>query len=395
MPLSQNNQLLADRLESISSLDNRYEQIKLVNFDSVSDEKRGCFSLVFRAYDRIEGKFVALKFFDISPSAFLTDYRRQAFCREHEILQTLLGKERCLQLESALNVFELTVDSPTGPFTMPCQYFAVEWVDEDIDEFFLQNYLFDPVQKLKLFNEIVLGIEALHRHEVFHRDIKCDNLRAYQKALERVVIAIDLGTAARASSKYLQDAYTLPVGARGYASPEALCGLAGHRLLAPSTDKYALGCLLFELFNKDYCYYALRARNHYYDPTLFAMGSFVQGSNNENEQLSKWKIALMKHSAGFNPVVIDGFGSDIPRGIAFILNEVTQGLTNVDFSKRPKLEWVRKRIWTAIAVLQNNKLYQHKVKIEKEMRRRRKEKLAQKEIKLRKYLSKKGGCNVN
>ncbi len=54
MPLSDNSLHLVKELESLQSLDNRYENIKLVNFNSASDAKRGCFSLVFRAFDRIE-----------------------------------------------------------------------------------------------------------------------------------------------------------------------------------------------------------------------------------------------------------------------------------------------------------------------------------------------------
>jgi serine/threonine protein kinase len=386
MSLSQNSQLLVEKLEKMPLLDDRFENIRLVNFDSVSDQRRGCFSLVFSAFDRAGNKTVALKFFDINPVLMVNQYRLNAFNREHEILQTLSSRERCLQLESALSIFNLSVDTPGGQFTLPCQYFAVEWIDEDIDKYFLLNDQYDPILKLKLFNEIVLAIEALHRYEVFHRDIKSDNLRSYQNALARIVVAIDLGTAARISSGYIQSDYIGSVGAPAYAAPEALCGLAGHRLLAPYTDQYALGCLLFELFNKDYYFRAVRARNPHYDFFLSAMGGYVNGEKDEENQLIKWKSAIRKHAAGFSQVVIDGEGSDVHRGIASLINYTANGLTNVDFSKRPKLELVRKQVWTAIRILENEKMCQHKVRLSKEMRRKRKEKLIQREIRLRKYL---------
>lgn len=137
MPLSPNSQLLVDHLENMPLLDGRFEQIKLVNFDNITDEKRGCFSLVFRAFDITENKTVALKFFDVDPALMYNDYRRKAFCREHEILQILSNKDRCLQLESALSIFNFSIDTSAGSFTLACQYFAVEWIDEDIDKYFL------------------------------------------------------------------------------------------------------------------------------------------------------------------------------------------------------------------------------------------------------------------
>jgi serine/threonine protein kinase len=396
MPLSDNSKLLVEKLESTPLLDGRFEQIKLVNFDSVSDNKRGCFSLVFRAYDRANEKVVALKFYDISPDWMFDNYRRKAFDREHEILQTLLSKERCLQLKSALSTFNLIVNIPSQPsITLPCRYFAVDWIENDIDDYFFLGKGHNTIEKLKLFNEIVLSIEALHRHEVFHRDIKYDNLRAYQKALTRIVVAIDLGTAARVASGYIQSTYAHPVGAPGYAGPEARCGLAGNRIIAPYTDKYALGCLLFELFNKNYCFHTIRQRNPHLDTYLHAMALQVNGERSEIEQLKKWKIAINQYGAGIYPIEINTAGSHIPNVIACLLNDIMNKLINVDFSRRPKLEWVRNRIWIAIRVLENEKIYQHKLKNTKENRLRRKEKLAQKEIRLRKHLDLKGSPYVN
>ncbi len=317
----------------------------------------------------------------------LDSYRLNAFTREHDILQTLLNKERCLQLESALNTYQLTLNLPGHVgFTLPCQYFVVEWIDNDIDDYFFLGKNCETIDKLKLFNEIVLAVEALHRHEVFHRDIKSDNLRAYKKALMRIVVAIDLGTAARISSGYIQDSYKHSVGAPGYASPEALCGLAAHRVLAPYTDRYALGCLLYELFNNDYFYRANRIRNPHFDLYLNAMASTVVGVKTEDEQLKKWKTSLNTYRGCSYAIEINNAGSDIPKGIEYILNNLLNKLTSFDYSKRPKLDCVRNTIWTAIRVMENQKHCQRKARIARERRLKRKENIKLKEIKLRKYL---------
>ena len=87
MPLSHNSQLLVDTLEAMPLLDGRFEKIKLVNFDSFTDQKRGCFSLVFSAHDVVDDAHVAQKFYDIDPLAMNDSYPRNAYRREHEILQ--------------------------------------------------------------------------------------------------------------------------------------------------------------------------------------------------------------------------------------------------------------------------------------------------------------------
>lgn len=387
MPLHPNNELLVKTVEAMGLLDNRYEQMKFVNYDSVSDQKRGCFSLVFRAFDRLNQKTVALKFYDIDPQRMMDVYRQKAFQREHEILSVLLNKKRCLQLASALSTFQLELQiSNVATVTIPCQYFAIEWIDDDIDEYFLANGTFTHVQKLRMFNDIVLAVASLHRFEIYHRDIKADNLRAYKDALERIVVAIDLGTAAIISSGHLTNSYTHSVGAPIYAASEARCGLAGNRFLAPFTDKYALGCLLYELFNPDYFYRELTRHHPNYETTLSAMSSFLLGAKNEQDQLDKWKIAVAKIGHSIAPLSIDGPGNTIPLGIVDLLNELLAGLTHINYSKRPTLDWTRQKIHAAIKVLENSKAYQHKLEIAKTRRLRRQDNADRAQARLSSYL---------
>jgi hypothetical protein len=131
-----NSQLLIDTLEKATLFENRYERLKWVNIDSKNHGKRGCFSLVFKAFDRVDAREVALKFFDIHPALMLDEYRRGAFRREHALLQSLIGKERYLQVASSFNKFDLNVNAGGVELTIPCEYFAVEWLDVEIDEYF-------------------------------------------------------------------------------------------------------------------------------------------------------------------------------------------------------------------------------------------------------------------
>lgn len=379
MPLHANSELLRQTLEAESLLDGRFSNLKLVNV-SAAGVKRGCFSLVFKAYDVAAGKHVALKFFDLDPAWSLDSYRTAAFRREHEILQTLLGNERCLQLASPFSIYTLLHEvSGVKDVEIRCPYFAIDWLEEDIDKYFLEQETVEAAVKLKLFNEIVLAVESLQAHKVFHRDLKADNLRAFQGALKKIVVAIDLGTAARYDSGCIGAPYAHTAGAPAYSSPEAMCGLTANRILAPFNDSYALGCLLYEMFNPNYFYAAVRDLNPHLDVRFAGMAGFLQHGVDEKTQFEDWKVALSKYSPGVSTVPINGVGSTVPPGVAPLLNEILEALTNVDFRKRRfGTRWVRQRLQSAIKVLENEALYQRRLAQVKEQRRKRLEVVAQK-----------------
>lgn len=377
-PISANSLFLINSLEALPLLDGRYKDIKSASYDYSTGIKRGCFSLVFSAFDVIEEKKVAIKFYDISPDNLRRLYRQESFRREQQVLHALLGKDRCLQLQSALKNYELT--APVG-LTIPCEYFVVDWLEGQIDHFFEEQHIFSAVEKLRLFNEIVLAIEALHRHTVFHRDIKPDNLRAYMRALKQIVIAIDLGTAALWASSLALDEYVSQVGAVGYAPPEAICFFAGDREIAPYADVYALGCLLYELFNMDHFFTALRKLNVHYDMFLAAMYSKISAEPDHALRIAIWKQEIQKIGKSIVTPPIDGVGSSVPEGIAFLLNRILADLVDTDFRRRKSFEHVRRLIWSAIKALENEKDYQLRLARAREWRRAREEKVRRREAK--------------
>lgn len=380
--LDPNNRLLIERLEATPLLDGRFRNIRVVNCNLATGTKRGCFSVVFRADDVIEGKVVALKFYDVSPASLNDEYRLSAFRRESAILEALLTADRCLQLVAGLKSYPLAVDVPNyGVIELPCQYFAVEWLDTQVDEYFLAQQDVSAIEKLRLFNEIILAVEALHRREIFHRDLKADNLRATTDATRRMVVAIDLGTAARLDSAFSRVAYGGPVGAQGYAPPEAICGLAGNRRIAPLSDVYALGCLLFELFNPDHFYYATRSANAQLELRLAAMRLYVTEHRDDDLQLGQWQKALQAFGQGIAPVRLDGPASTLPMGIASLLNEVLSRLTDFNYSRRVGcLPWARRVVWTAIRVLENENEYQRRLAEVKRRRQWREERAARRRL---------------
>lgn len=381
-----NSSYLIQHLEALPLLDGRYRDIKVMSINRATGVRRGCFSLVFRAFDELEDQFVALKFFDIAPDNLRMIYRREAFRREHAVLQALMSKERCLQLASSLKHFDIPLPG-SGGAEVPCEYFAVEWIDQEIDHYFLEQQTFGALEKLRLFNEIVLAVEALHRHTVFHRDVKADNLRAYTKALKRIVVAIDLGTAALWDSPAALDEYSCQVGHQAYSPPEAICYFAGDREIAPFSDVYALGCLLYELFNLESFFVAQRQVNANYDMFVAAMYTKIGAATTPDMRLEVWKTEVNKICKSIVSPPIDGIGSSVPEGIASVLNPVVALLTHADFRQRPKLEVVRRRIWAAIRALENEREYQFRLAQARDRRKKREEKVRRREARLLTALS--------
>jgi serine/threonine protein kinase len=387
--MSDNRSQLIQTIQALPLLDGRYENIKCVNFDPVAVAKRGCFSIVFRAHDVLENRDVALKFFDIDPSNLVRIYRRQAFEREHQLLQELQSRDRCLQLTAGRSVFNLSGTGPGGAgLTIPCEYFAVEWIDDQVDEYFERQQDFSAIDKLNLFNEIVLAVQALHRQNVFHRDLKPDNLRSYQKNSKRVVVAIDLGTAALCSSAAIQPDYVHPVGAPAYSPLEAFCHLAGERDVAFCADHYALGCMLYQLFNFDLFARAYLNRNPHYHFVLAAMEHLLRGAPTVEEKVRRWRQHIGSNSSGLSCPPIDGVGSSLPKGVAPLLNPLLVALTMPDFSKRTKdLDRVRRTIWSAIRSLENEQDYQRRLKAMRDRRKRREEKARQRDERLNRLIT--------
>lgn len=377
MALSSNSIHLVHTLESLPVLDGRYTNLTCVNVNLATGDTRGVLSLVFQAFDQVDQRTVALKFYDIAPTKVFDQYRVDSFRREHSILQTLLGVRRCLQVASAFSIFRLLVPQPGGvPLEIPCPYFAVEWIEEDIDIYFENQDTCDAVEKLILFKDIVLSVEALHRNNVHHRDLKKDNLRASIEPDNRIVVAIDLGTAARLESPPLRPDYDAgSVGAPAYTSPEGICGLAGVREIARFTDIYALGCLLFELFNRDLFIRELLVRNPNYQAVVTVLGLAIAGGTNSSEKLNRWHSALKKHGLGVTPASILATHNSAPNAVAPMLDQLVMQMTKIDYRDRPRtLEYVRRRIESAITCLRNDRACRLRVATNKA---RRAERIAQ------------------
>lgn len=108
---------------------------------------------------------------------------------------------------------------------------------------FLKNSL-SPLPEnivMKLFVQVLLGVEYLHKKQIIHRDIKAMNI--FLKPGLKVKIG-DLGIARHLNSSYFASTV---VGTPFYLSPE----LCQERPYNYKSDIWALGCLLYELCSRE------------------------------------------------------------------------------------------------------------------------------------------------
>jgi len=359
--------LLIEALEALPLLEGRFSNIKCVNYSGPSHEKKGLFSLVFSCHDQEQHRPAALKFFD--PEYLADIYRLRCFEREPTVLTRMFGKKRCLQLMQEVKLFDLKVAVAGGyEITLHCNYFAIEWMNEDVEDYFLNQQSHAAHTKLLAFRRIVLATEALHRLGVFHRDLKPENLRAELVRNEQMIKAIDMGTAAMYDVQSLLSDYKGAVGDRRYSSPEACCGLAGDRRLARYSDYYALGCMLFELFNQDYFYIAQRRMSDF-ATVLAAIAIDLNMKDTAEEKYRAWLENVRRFKHAIVVPNIGEAGSSAPRCICAELNYILRKLVSLDMADRvDDLEWVRARVTSAIHVLKAHQLEKERIA---ERRRRR------------------------
>ena len=285
--------------------------------------------------------------------------------------------------------------------TLTCVYFAMEWLDGDIETYFIRQDEYDALVKIALFRGIVLGVFRLHREQIAHRDIKYDNLRQITAMGERVtVVPIDLGTAIDLASAPIgtPSDYDHPVGASAFSPLEAHLGLGHLRDLAKATDTYALGCLLHDLFNLDYHFMRL-----WNDPGFLSCHgackahlSKLRIGHPRGNELSEYRrvLGLTKHQVTLPS--IDSDDACVPDAAREQLNRLLARLTDVDYSKRESdLNKILRTLDTAANSLGQVLMQEHRRRIRDHRRTQREQKIRNRQARLDQFERAQGQSGVS
>jgi len=385
-----NRNFVVNEFTKTKLLNGRYENIRCVNWPpNPGEDKKGFFSLVFKATDTTTGRDVAIKVLD--PCHLGDVYRLDCFNREPSILKQLLGKRRCLQLVEEMNYHPIKVNLALGAtFDIQCGYFVAEWLNYDIEDYFQNHDSFDAKLKLVVFRNVVSAVEAIHNCNVFHRDLKPDNMKADSLDLSnRIIVIIDFGTAAQYASGKLLKEYDFQVGANTYSAPETFLGFAGERELAKFTDIYALGCMLYELFNDSLFFHDLLTMTNY-GLVMTSLGYKISTCKTMEEKVKCYHQEIALLSKMVIPPDIAGISSAVPLPISNIVRHLFNGLVKFDFKDRLRsFENIRSRIDVAVKILDDHEHQQRVIERKKLYKQKTIEKLQRKETRLNAFVDKK------
>lgn len=393
-----NRLALINSLKGSPILEERFVVEEVINCDPATGDHisgKGCLSVLFKGTDNKTGNRIAIKFFDPDFNGFDRSYREKLFEREVELLDKVFNKKRCLQKVSDIFSHSISAKDPSsGTWTFECFYFVIEWLEEGIDEYFYQQENYETDMKLCLFRNMALSVFSMHDDDIFHRDLKSDNFRKALRKNNELVVAIDYGTAARLDSKNLGNMtnYDHSPGTPMVAPLEAHCGLSWIRNIGKHYDYYALGCLLYDLFNIEHFAEAIsrdlgfaRAYAHCRTAMLAKIGAVKYKT--VEEVLDDWTVLLSPYKAGVSIPDILGSGGSVPLSIRGHLNKLLSELTAIDFRDRlrDKNKIIRK-IDICVKIIENSIKEKHRRKQKIIMKQNHEVKLLERQDKARKYL---------
>jgi serine/threonine protein kinase len=120
-------------------------------------------------------------------------------------------------------------------------YIVMELADQTLEQYIDTVYMTEA-QVMRIINDILLGVDALHLRGILHRDIKPQNILVFKSGAEVVCKLADFDAACRYSLNGKR--ISTNVGTMWYRAPELLLGMDTY---TTSPDVWAVGCIMYEL----------------------------------------------------------------------------------------------------------------------------------------------------
>src|SRR5262245_10990894 len=186
---------------------------------------------VYRARHQFIGRDVALKFLD--PSLTKNERLRKRF----------LGEARAANQINHEHIIDITDFGETehGVVYMVMEYLEGHSLEEELGE----KGPIEIRRAVRIALQVALGLGRAHELGVVHRDIKPGNIHLSRKRMDRdFVKVLDFGVA-RIEHDARITGQNMIVGTPEYIAPEQIRSQAP----TPSSDMYALGCVMLEMLN--------------------------------------------------------------------------------------------------------------------------------------------------
>lgn len=196
----------------------------------------GSFGKVYKAYDTVLDKFVALKVAE----QLEVDGKKFILADEFKALADLKDNKNIAKYEQLF-----TFSSPQGIF----DYAIMQYYPDGNLSQLIKNQILTPKQKESVATQLMNGIEFLHQNKVVHRDLKPSNILIHNRILpsekEYIPKITDFGLSKKTEQqKDNHFTNSFAAGTYAYSSPEQLRG----EPLQFNTDWWAYGVIVYEIF---------------------------------------------------------------------------------------------------------------------------------------------------
>ncbi len=209
-----------------------YEEFrKQYNYDVRTDRLgAGGFGSVFKAWDNIRDRSVALKIAEVKPG-----YENRRLKNEVELIRKLPVHPNIAYYEGECHTF----DSPTGEV----DYAIMQYYEEgDLSKLLKANAL-TSAQKTSVLTQILNGLDFLHAEGIIHRDLKPQNILIAKRRGEYIPKITDFGISKKDVDSTFSDSLR-GAGSLPYCSPEQIRGMAKNK----NTDLWSFGVIVFQMF---------------------------------------------------------------------------------------------------------------------------------------------------
>ncbi|MDF2566659.1 MAG: prkC [Oscillospiraceae bacterium] len=197
-------------------LDGRYEIRELIGVGGMAD--------VYKAYDKIEDKMVALKIL------------KEEFLNNDEFLRRFRNESKAIAVLSHPNIVKVFDVN----FGNNIQYIVMEYIDGiTLKDYIQQQKILRWKETVHFTVQILRALQHAHDKGIVHRDVKPQNIMLLQDGTIKVM---DFGIA-RFARDERKSTTNKAIGSVHYISPEQAKG----EMSDEKSDIYSLGVMMFEM----------------------------------------------------------------------------------------------------------------------------------------------------